>query len=190
MSHQIVKSLSIRNGKVAGCSASNNIRPLDYSKWKSNNHYSELLETAGREYAITTILFDYYQGSLKEGVSNQFSSAVNWYSFICEEHNTKMYPLITVAGELDEKVMELETNWENMVKDGLYAHYKSYLKRAKGKFVIMHSNRMQYVMRFRYPNARLHTNIDKAKVFTSLEDAQGYLYKNNLTQLDLSIKEV
>lgn len=91
MSHEIVKSIAINDDKVYLTSASNNVRPLTFSRWECTS-FSQILAEKGREALYAKIGEEVWNGNLelRQGsklcklyleARSAFPSSMNWDTF-------------------------------------------------------------------------------------------------------------
>lgn len=76
MSHEIVKSLTIRDGKVYRKSESNNVRP-HYFIEVEDTYFTAMLNNEGERALNIEILRLYEYGSFQEGNPNKWSKAID-----------------------------------------------------------------------------------------------------------------
>ena len=122
MSHEIVKSISIKGDTVYVTSATNNVRPLYFSKWKWQRA-SEILAENGREAAFAMIgkevwdgNFHLYRGSklcnlflkAREALPSKMSF-INFDSEIAGKYLGKMVLKLesNIAADLSPEVKEM-----------------------------------------------------------------------------------
>jgi hypothetical protein len=175
MSYEIIKAVSIKADHVSGRSASNNISPRYFEKWSLDNSLTKMLRVEGRDSVIKTILFLYYEGSWKEGTPNTFSKVAWWYSYSKSNYNYGTKPVYSRQPDYSEKMLD----WENRIKDELFEFYMRWKDRKKVSVVIQDTSNGYYVTQgiTRY-GVKLGT---MAKVFGSVEEAEGFICKYGLS---------
>lgn len=75
MSYEIVKKISVKDGKVILTSAANNVRPHHYEEWECFP-LSEILRTQGQNALEVEILKDYESGNFQKGNKNKYTRAL------------------------------------------------------------------------------------------------------------------
>ncbi len=135
MSYEKVKSIKIdeANGKVFITCASNNCRPLYYSK-EEYPAFSNVLKEKGRD-AVELMLFkNYEEGNLQDG-NNKYTKALKVLSFVFGEEYAKFHWRNNNAKYGSEEYREFHERRESKEFDELLRKALNY-KLPKKRFVI------------------------------------------------------
>tara|TARA_R100001530_G_scaffold112862_1_gene79832 strand:- start:4280 stop:4822 length:543 start_codon:yes stop_codon:yes gene_type:complete len=127
MSHEKVKSICIdeENNKVFINCASNNVRPLSYSR-EEYPFFSKILKEKGKEAVEIELLSCYDSGTLQDG-KNKYTKALKVLYYVLKEEYNKF---------------DWRNNWEEFKKNKDSQEYKDLLKKClnykfpKSKFII------------------------------------------------------
>ena len=135
MGYEIIKSLSIRGGKVRGSGASNNLYPRLYEEFTEDSSLQRMLDTEGQEAVEKTILMLYFERSWQPGSHNKYSKTANWFAFNNEDKYWASMPRYSNYSSREE-YQESREKWGQNTKDSLYKALQRYKKRTIGKFVL------------------------------------------------------
>jgi hypothetical protein len=165
MSYEIVKSVGIKDGGVWVTSAANNLRPLLFSKWECGT-LTDVLKTQGRKAAEKEILYSFWSGDFQR-CGNIYDRSVKYFNIAHPDIGW-----MVVGGKVGEtKFGETVTHTDGQLKQMLHETYIAFkardlsthyaLKLSDGSYLCSRSKRYLYSTE----------NKDRAKVFTSREDA-------------------
>ena len=191
MSYEKVKSIKIdtRNNKVFITSASNNVRPLHYSRGECV-FLSNMLKEKGVDAVEIFILKEYESGNLQEG-KNKFTQALKalWYVFRKEydyfdwrQHNAKWGTLERLEEENRRESKEFN---ELLLKVLNYEFPKNKFLIAKRRYggELIYGKRCRTCMKW-------VCSKDHASRFDFKEEAENYLLNfRNLDALVISEKD-
>lgn len=166
MSHEIIKSITVRDGKVFLCSASNNVAPRHFKEWHCES-LTDVLNESGREGLDLEILRCYVEGGFQRG-SNRYTRALK---------------------VLEHAPEYKQFHWSNFPKWEEYQHVRDsqefvdLLKWAlktqlpKQKFVILsvHGSTAYYLQKLNKTCARWVRDKKKASVFSYQDEVEGYI---------------
>lgn len=125
MSHEIVKTIKIKDNKVFINCASNNLIPLFYSN-EEYPYFTKILNEEGEEAVNIALLKNYEEGNLQGG-TNKYTRALKVLKYLFKE---------------EYKKFDWSNNWEESEKTRDSKEFKELLKKAlnykfpKNKFII------------------------------------------------------
>ncbi|HPX74026.1 MAG TPA: hypothetical protein PKW51_08945 [Methanoregulaceae archaeon] len=168
MSHEIIKSIKIRNGKVIMHSASNNVSPHHFSVWECPS-LTKILQEQGQEALDVEILKEYENGMFQQG-NNKYTRAL---MVLRNMEEYKLYDWRTPSwAEYDEIQKRRSTPaFKNLLSTAMKT------KPPKDKFIISmpYRERTAYIRKLTSRHAFWSLDQNDAKIFSYRCDAVNVL---------------
>lgn len=164
MSHEIIKSITIKNKEVWIRSCSNNVSPREYNLWHCKP-LTKILQEGGQKELDKTILKEYWSGMFKAGAHNKYSRVIS--SFNYDKYN---YESVGFIYKLDGNHIPKKYT-EEECKDALYEHFLNVKDTPKGKFVVGNKNGC-YILSTRKGGATTVFNKNYAKIYSRFLKAE------------------
>ncbi len=174
MSYEKVKSIKIdeKQGKVFINCASNNVRPLYYSR-EEYPYFSKILQEQGKEAVEIALLKSYEEGNLQEG-KNKYTDSLKVLRYVFKE---------------EYKRFNWRTNWEEYRKlketEEGKKEFQELLKKAldykipKERFIIFKNHFGEKIYGKRCPTCMKWTRFkEKATKYLFEEEAKDNIFSN------------
>lgn len=170
MSHEIVKSITIKDNKVFINSASNNCRPLSYSN-EEYPYFTKILNEKGEQELHIALLKSFEEGDLQSSLNNKYTRALKVLHYVFkEEYNKFDWRLNNYKYDSEEYKAYNQRRESQEFKDLLLRALNTQL--PKEKFIIYNTNKNCYVRKETSRNIFYCYELAEAKKYNFKEQAE------------------